>query len=166
MSRNISFNNTTRNFLSEIVPKIVLQANYEKDCRKFLTNKGEETFINWYLGASKIAYLERKGVYNKKYQLETTSVSGSVSTPSFKQPFDEELFEDYFYWYFYINVPADLSVGTKLVVDIEYDLETSFDYETEYVIIYWNNDNESLDKIRRHFRKEYLIAEYHDGYYM
>ena len=173
MARNFTFSRTMRNDISSHVPNVVLRANYDNDYNKFFAFNRGETFMNWYLGITKVARFERKSEYYKEYQLETTSISGSVSTPSFKQPFNEELFEDYFYWNFHLHLPVSLSVGTKLVIDIEYDLETSFNQDSENIQFYWKNEMEdgnfltkdgvTLRKTMRSLRKEYLVAEYHDG---
>ena len=89
----------------------------------------------------------------KQYRLETQSVSGSFSTPFFKQPFIENLFEAIDITVF-ISVPYTGNYG-KLIIDIEYDIELiSWD---EYIKV----DNVSLEKTRTKFRKEYHVENYY-----
>ena len=59
----------------------------------------------------------------KHYDLETSDLSGSVSTPYFEEEFDENKFELVTDLLYTINVPDNLTEGTKLVVSVKYDLE-------------------------------------------
>ena len=68
----------------------------------------------------KIPYFDE---YNKKnYGFETTAPNGSFQTLYFKERFNVSLF-DYDLWFsVYIYVPDNLTLGTKMVVDIDYDI--------------------------------------------
>ena len=50
------------------------------------------------------------------------SLAGSVSTPYFKNIFDENKFENEFLWYLTILFPSNITEGSNLVLDIEYDM--------------------------------------------
>ena len=61
-----------------------------------------------------------------KYHIETTDLTGSVSTPYFGQLLDEKIFELDITWVFILYLPDNLTEGTNLVVDFQYDSEEEF----------------------------------------
>ena len=113
----------------------------------------------------------------KIYELETASLTGSVSTPYFGNAFDENKFEHYMIWTCTILVPSNLIEDSNLVIDIQYDLSLSF--SNERVAINWQSPkydnttgnyyftpmrydkhNERLEKTKRTARRTYLASEY------
>ena len=175
------FDDQKRLELSNSVLDAVFDANYKAMYQEFLQysqNGGE--YLNWYTGLSNIN-LPYKFYKTKKYNLETTSLTGSVSTPYFRNVFDETKFELKIEWTFTILVPSNLTEGSNLVVDIQYDLALSFDSMNDWVAIFWQSqkyDNttgkyyftpidffttpggEDLEKTKRTARRTYLASEY------
>ena len=139
----------------------------------------QENYLNWYKGISYIDIPHSDGT-NKIYNLETTKLSGSFSTPFFRQPFDENTFQKKIESDILIYIP-ELKERSKLVLDFEYEMEEiSSDerifIENEYE--YWDADNrrmiyevddkerEKLDVTKSKARKEYPMQIFYPGCYM
>ena len=89
----------------------------------------QQKYINWYRGISRefIKYDKNEDYeIEKKYHIETTDLSGTVSTPHFGQLFDEKIFELDLTWVFTIFLPDNLTEGTSLLVDFHFDSEKEF----------------------------------------
>ena len=174
-SRNINFDQEKRLELSNSVPDAVFDANYKAKYQEFLEfSQSEGEYLNWYTGLSNITLPYQDG-FDKFYNLETASLTGSVSTPYFRNTFDENKFELKIDWRFTILVPSNLTEGSNLVIDIQYDLALSFGSYSDVVNIYWQSpkyDNttgnydftsdtdEWLEKTKRTARRTYLASEY------
>ena len=59
---------------------------------------------------------------SKIYDLQTTASNGSFQTPYFGERFNVSLFDYSLQCLVYLYVPDNLSVGSKIVVDIDYDI--------------------------------------------
>ena len=177
-SRKMIFDEEKRKELSNYVLDAVFEANYNAKYQEFLEfSQSEGEFLNWYTGITNVT-LPYKGFPHKKYKLETASLNGSVSTPYFRKSFDENHFEFVFDWTFHLLVPSNLSEGSNLVIDIEYDLAITFNSYNDWVNISWKypkydnisgNDyfvsdrTEILDKKKTSARRTYLASEYSNG---
>ena len=180
MSRKMIFDEEKRKELSGSVHETVFEANYEAKYQEFLEyGQRKKEFMNWYSGLTKLS-LPHIDTYFKKYRLETSSLTGSISTPYFRNSFDENRFEKTFVWTFNLFVPSNLTEDSNLVVDIQYDLALSF--MGEWAKIYWESqhignweyDNstgdydvtadtdtdEKLEKTKITARRTYLASEY------
>ena len=172
------FDDQKRLELSNSVLDAVFDANYKAKYQEFLEfiqRKGE--YLNWYTGISNITLPHNTG-FSKDYNLQTASLTGSVSSPYFRNTFDENKFELRIEWKFFILVPSNLTEGSNLVIDIEYDL--SLNFESSIIKIFWqtpkydkttgnydytpisswDTPNENLDKTKRIARRTYLASEY------
>ena len=89
----------------------------------------------------------------KTYGFTTGILSGSYSTPYFKQPFNENLFEN-IYIIVTIDLPILVDKKGKLIINVEYDIEQIS--WNEYILI----DGVYLENTRTKFRKEYLAGNY------
>ena len=132
--------------------------------------------MNWYNGLSTFNLPHQYESF-KKYKLETASLNGSVSTPYFRNTFDENKFWLKIDWWLILLVPSNLTEGSNLVIDIQYDLALSFSSLNERVEIYWrsmkydkiidyqyftSDTREELEKTKRTARRTYLASEYSD----
>ena len=130
-SRKIIFDEGKRKELSNIVHDAVFEANYDAKHHEFLEyGQNKKEYMNWYTGLTKLT-LPYIDISFKKYKLETSSLTGSFSTPYFRNSFDEKKFERII---FTLVVPNNLSEGSNLVIDIEYDLALSFDSNVRVLI--------------------------------
>ena len=62
-----------------------------------------------------------KQLTDKKY-FKTTAPNGSFQSPYFGERFNVSLFDYSLKCYVYLYVPDNLTVGSKIVVDIDYDI--------------------------------------------
>ena len=109
----------------------------------------------------------------KIYYLITSALNGSFSTPYFGKPFDDNLFECRYRTQVFLYVPDNLTLGTKLVVDIYYDMGDEEEHESwkpllisleekETGSFYYSpimSTSEVLDKTKKYIRREYNVAE-------
>ena len=178
------FDDQKRLELSNSVPDAVFDANYKAKYQEFLEySHSEGEYLNWYTGLSNINLPSKELSYESnqietKLDLETASLTGSVSTPYFRKTFDENQFERRFWWEFTLLVPSNLTEGSNLVIDIQYDLSLSLGYN-ERVAIYWeppkydnttgnyyfnpisyDTPGEDLDKTKKTAKRTYLASEY------
>ena len=63
------------------------------------------------------------GVTFRRFHTVSRAHSGSITTPYFGQPFDENAFELLMNYWYVIHVPNNIAEGTKIVFNIEYDME-------------------------------------------
>ena len=177
-SRKMMFDDQKRLELSNSVLDAVFDANYKAKYQEFLEySQSDGEYLNWYTGLSSInlPYTDYSNSYVKTYKLETASLTGSVSTPFFRKTFDENKFELAIEWKFSIFVPSNLTEGSNLVIDIQYDLALNFGKLIERVTLYWQSpkyDNttgnyefrtdteEELEQRKRTARRTYLASEY------
>ena len=121
MSGELELDEKQRKELAEYVSEAAFVSNYNANFLKFIAYK-KERYINWYLGISKLTLPYEEEIF-KKYDLETSDRTGTISTPYFKEEFDENKFELVTELLYTIYVPDNLTEGTQLVVHVEYDLE-------------------------------------------
>ena len=67
--------------------------------------------------------MEPTATGRKTYDLHTSRANGSESTPYFEEPFEEYKANLYMDWRLTIYVPDSLIEGSKLMFDIDYDIE-------------------------------------------
>ena len=179
-ARKMIFDEKKRKELSDFVPAAVFEENYNAKYQEFLEySQSEGQYLNWYTGISNITLPYKEDTYSRKcfkIRLDTASLTGSVSTPYFSKSFDESKFELMIDWTFNLLVPSNLTEGSNLVVDFEYDLDhsVSLDGYNDRVNIWWksqkyNNtsgnyyfspdDHEILDKTKRSARRTFLASE-------
>lgn len=121
MSGELELDEKQRKELAEYVSEAAFVSNYNANFLKFIAYK-KERYINWYLGISKLTLPYEENIF-KKYDLETSDLTGTISTPYFKEEFDENKFELVTDLLYSIYVPDNLTEGTQLVVNVEYDFE-------------------------------------------
>ena len=80
-SRNITFDQEKRKELSNFALDVFFNLNFNSKYQEIIDYKGEEKYSNWYEGTSKISLPYKVGLV-KNYDLNTTAVSGSFTTPS------------------------------------------------------------------------------------
>ena len=161
------FDDQKRLELSDSVPDVVFDAHYNAKYQEFLefSQNGRE-YLNWYTGLSSInlpSHWEIEGnLIGTKYELATASLTGSVSTPYFRNTFDETKPKgtiSSISWEFILHVPSDLTEGSNLTVAINYDLDN---YDN--VIILWEKpggrSRAELSKTNRSWRRTYPASEY------
>ena len=170
------FDDQKRLELSNSVPSAVFEANYKAKYQEFLEySQSEGEYLNWYTGLSNftLPYKDKRNVNRNIYELETASLTGSVSTPYFRNIFDENKFALKILCEFTLFIPSNLTESSNLVIDIQYDLSLSF--SNERLAINWQYpryDNttgkyyfisdtyEDLEKTKRTARRTYLASEY------
>ena len=170
MARNVNFDEEKRKKLSDFVTDAVLEAKYNSRYSELMAYK-QENYMNWYKGISTIEVPHSHGIY-KMYNLETTKLSGSFSTPFFRQPFDENTFQKKLESNIWIQIHVPELKERSLVLDIEYEMEEISDYERikiyiEYEdydtdgsrTIYKTDDEqtEELDVTKSKARQEYSM---------
>ena len=179
-SRKMMFDDQKRLELSNSVLDTVFDENYKAKYQEFLEySQSEGEYLNWYTGISNITlpYIDRQRNM-KKYVLQTASLTGSISTPYFRSSFDGNKFELAIDWNFILLVPSNLTEGSNLVIDIEYDLALSFGRWNDQMRIWWKSpkyDNisgnhyflsdiiDAPDKTKRSAKRTFLACEYSDG---
>ena len=125
-TRNMTLGEAAR---TKLVTDGVFDGVYNTKYPQFMAFR-QQKYINWYRGISRefIKYyqVDDGEETEKRYQIETTNLNGSVSTPYFGQHFDEKIFEPDMTWVFSLYLPDNLPEGTILVVDFQYDSEQEF----------------------------------------
>ena len=170
MARNIIFETEKRRELSDFVSTAALDITYQayrKEYEEYL--EGEGKYRNWYRGISKMEIIYGIDDF-KTYYFMTTAPAGSFSTPDFGEPFNTNLFDCRLKTQVYIHVPDNLTVGSKMVFDIEYDISEdtrSWDYfiiheEVKKYIdssAYSTKSYLRFDRNKKDFKKDFLVAE-------
>ena len=179
MSKNMTFDLKKRHEVAASIVDTVFFANYEPKYKEFLEYRGQQKLIDLYSGVSKINLPRHvqpgNGVTYRKYEYDTQALSGSISTPYFRKPFDNNTFELTHIMQAFIYVPDKIPKGSKIVLDFEYDMEQishneyfwikQFDQDknggfTAATQTTWTNDrywNEGS------IRKEYYVGESTNG---
>ena len=122
-SRSINFDEKIRKELSDYVPYAAYDVTYKANSgeyREFL--EGEINYTNWYRGRSKLELLKTGFNANKYYDFFTTAPNGSFSTPYLGEPYNTSMFDCGLTTMVVIFVPENLTVGSKIVVDLDYDV--------------------------------------------
>ena len=122
-SRNINFDEKIRKELSDYVPYAAYDVTYKANSREYKEFlEGEINYSNWYRGRSKLELLKTGFNANKYYDFFTTAPNGSFSTPYLGEPYNTSMFDCGLTTMVFIFVPENLTVGSKIVVDLEYDV--------------------------------------------
>ena len=129
-ARTLEFTEEMRKEVSDHILDAILETDFRVKHLEFNDFK-QEKFINWYIGTTKIdlPFVDYNG--DKNFHLQTTSLQGSFSTAYFKEPFEDEKFERGLLSQVYIYKPTGIDTDSKIVIDIEYDIE---DWEEEVTI--------------------------------
>ena len=172
-SRNIDFTQEKRKELSDFVPDAAYDETFKAKYEEFLEFKRGEKLSHWYTGISLMGVPYVSSSY-KRYLLLTSALNGSFSTPYFGKPFDDNQFECRYRTQVFLYVPDNLAVGTKLIIDIYYDMGDEEENESwKPLVIYLEEEKETgsfyfslimstsevLDKTKKYIRREYNVAE-------
>ena len=123
-SRNINFDQEIRKELSDYVPHATYDVTRKANSREYQEFLGgERSYSNWYRGISKLEFYKIGYSSNKYYDFYTTAPNGSFSTPYFGEPYNVSLFDCGLTTMVVICVPENLTVGSKIVVDLHYDVD-------------------------------------------
>ena len=173
-SRNIVFDEEKRKELSDYVPNAAYDAAYEaykREYEEFLP--GERKYISWYTGISMrtvpkfdIFFLAESSDRLKKYNFHTTAPNGSLQTPYFGQHFNVSLFDCRTEFDVYLYVPDYLTVGGKIVVDIDYDITDKeyahFEIQSTETLdgnTHWvYHERETLDFVKKKAKVEFSVT--------
>ena len=180
MSKNMTFDLDKRKEVANSIVDTVFFANYEPKYREFLQYRGQQKLMDLYSGVSKMNLPRQhtappNGVTFRKYNHDTEALSGSISTPYFRQPFNNNTFELTLLMHAFIYVPDKIAKGSKIVLDFEYDMEQishneyfrmkQYDqnkngvFTAETQTTTWSNSNWNGGSIR----KEYYVGESTNG---
>ena len=169
-SRNINFGKEKRKELSDFVSTAALEITYKayrREYEEFL--EGEEKYMNCYRGISKMEILYLSDDF-KSYYFLTTTPAGSFSSPDFGEPFNTSLFDCRLKTEVYIHVPDNLTVGSKMVLDIEYDVsddQRSWDYfiiheeakKNRNISYFSTKSYVRFDRNKKDDKREFFVAE-------
>ena len=123
--------------MTENLHMAMFDAEYTRKYQEF-TEYNQENFSNWYTGISLVggktfeSQEVKKGVQTglpctegayKQYNIATEASSGTFSTPYFRQIFDQTIFVPMFESKVFIYILPNLPKGSKIIIDIEYDIE-------------------------------------------
>ena len=107
--------------------------------------------------------------FSKYYHFYTTAPNGSFSTPYFGEPHNESFRDCGWVTRVHIYVPENLTVGSKIVVDLDYDVDYDNDFEiyldgkkTRNSDVYSTITYIGLDKTEEKFKKIFNVAENSD----
>ena len=120
MARNsTALSEDKRKELSDVVGDVVFYENYKAKHRQF-TEYRQQDYHDWYTGLTDIALPQPS-----YYESFTGRLTGSFSTPYFRQPFDENTFQHQFIGSLIINVPRSVreASSSSLLIEVEYDIE-------------------------------------------
>ena len=180
MSKNMTFDLKKRHEVADSIVDTVFFANYEPKYKEFLEYRGQQKLKDLYSGVSKIVLPSHKKMPNnvtyRVYNYDTQALNGSISTPYFRKPFDNNTFELTLIMQAFIYVPDKIQKGSKIVLDFEYDMEQISHNEYFWIkqfdqnknghltaatqMTMWTNDNYWNDGS---IRKEYYVGESTDG---
>ena len=122
MSRNITFDQEKRKELSDYVPYAAYDLTYKAnggEYEEFL--EGERKYSDWYRGISGFELTKTRFSSTKYYDFHTAAPNGSFSTPYFGEPYNVSMFDCGLTTWVYIYVPENLTIGSKIVVDLDYE---------------------------------------------
>ena len=123
-SRNITFNEEKRKELFDYVPYAAYDLTYKAnggEYEEFL--EGERKYSDWYRGLSGFELTKTRFSSTKYYDFHTAAPNGSFSTPYFGEPYNVSMFDCGLITWVYIYVPENLTVGSKIVVDLDYEVD-------------------------------------------
>ena len=180
MSKNMTFDLKKRHEVAASIVDTVFFANYEPKYKEFLEYRGQQKLIDLYSGVSKINLPRHvqpgNGVTYRTYEYDTQALSGSISTPYFRKPFDNNTFELTLIMQAFIYVPDKIPKGSKIVLDFEYDMEQISHNEYFWIKQFDQNKNGHLTAATQmttwtnddywnegSLRKEYYVGESTDG---
>ena len=147
MARNINFEHEKRTNLSDSVLQAFYDASFNSKYKEFIDYR-QDQYIDWYTGISSVRDLPRHKPsflgkkYNLEYNLETTAINGSFSTPYFRQSLHEHMFEYENVNRIYIYVPTNMSINNSLIIDIDMDIAAEMgDFLSIYIHLEKSNRN-------------------------
>ena len=111
------------------------------------------------------------GVTFRRFHTVSRAHSGSITTPYFGQPFDENSFELLLTYWYVIHVPNNIAEGTKIVFNIEYDMEQTSHSENWKIQMFESNKVteeigfrvEKGKKANDTITKEFIAGKYQNG---
>ena len=146
-AKNITLDNKDRQEMINYAVEHILykEAELYKDFHETFIEKDRPK--NWLDGVS---YITLPTLQN--YTFLTTALSGSVSTPSFRKPFDQEEFLPQVDWkYIFLLQPTfktDHSrTGTFFVIEITFDSESNENLESIDIGFIWDMIEKSNDAV-------------------
>ena len=125
-ARNITFDEEKRKELLDYVPYATYDVTYNANDREY------EEFLEGqrkYRGISKLELTKNMFSTKKQYDFFTTSPIGSFSTPYFGEPYNVSLIDCELVTWVHIYVPENLTVGSKIIVDLDYDVNDDDDFD-------------------------------------
>ena len=137
-TKNITLDNMDRQEMINIAVNHIIFKESE------LYKDFHETFVeedrprNWLEG---ISYISLPSPPN--YDYVTTALSGSVSTPSFGEHFDQEKFLPQVHWNYSFIIPPTLKIdypGTIFVIDLTFDTISYGSQESIEIGFIWDHD--------------------------
>ena len=165
-ARNITFDEEKRKELLDYVPYATYDVTYNANDREY------EEFLEGqrkYRGISKLELTKNMFSTKKQYDFFTTSPIGSFSTPYFGEPYNVSLIDCELVTWVHIYVPENLTVGSKIVVDLDYDVDYDNSFEiyldgkkTRNSDVYSTITYIGLDKTEEKFKKIFNVAENSD----
>ena len=164
MARNLNFDEETRKEAADIGSFAVFNTNLRVRYEEFAELR-QQQYQDVYTGCSDLVlpYREQDGWYN--YRLRTARLSGSFSSPHFRQTFHQSRFERKLYTGVCIDIPQNISRDSQIFLDIEYDVDMTSYNEEIYVDHHSESrDNKSmkLDKTQTTSFLIYPIGDYYE----
>ena len=165
MVRNVTLDEEEKVELKKLAGDSIYRENYKARFLEF-KNFRQQKYVDWYSGVAKIEFPwksfdgQNKVTFNT-YYIHTASLAGQYSSPYFGQTFDENSFEQTLKGGVEIYLHPSENLESKIVIDIEYDVEeTSY---TEYVQVITKyrderSEEEFLDKTKMKAVREYREA--------
>ena len=162
------FDEEKRKELSDYVPYAAYDVTYIAKSREYGEFiKGERENKNWYRGISKLELKKSQYTANKDYDFLTTAPNGSFLTPYFGEPYNESFRDCGLKTWVSIYVPENLTVGSKIVVDLDYDVaDDDGDFyfnlqgkKTRNSSSHSQITAEDLDKTKKKWTKKFNVAK-------
>ena len=166
MVRNVTLDEEEKVELKKLVGDSIYRENYKARYLEFQNIRQQKLYVDWYRGVAKIEFPGTSVDGGNKvefstYYIHTASLEGQYSSPYFGQTFDENSFEQTIKGGVQIYLHPSENLESKIVIDIEYDVEeTSY---TEYVQVITKyrderSEEEFLDKTKMKAVREYREA--------
>ena len=154
-SRNITFDEEQRKELSDYVPYAAYDVTYKANNREYEEyDEGKIKYSHWYKGISKLELSQSMWTKAKTYGFLTTATNGSFLTPN-------SIYDCRLDTKVVIYLPENLTVGSKFIVDLDYDVNEK-DLFSFYIYIEDLNltriASESLDTTEEKFKKKFNVA--------
>ena len=133
MASSVVFDEKERKELSDFVADLVFDTKQDTTYDDFMAYK-QESYRDWYTGTSRfdLKYLAGNQ-FLEEYQLETTNLTGTFSTPHFGKPFDANTFPAKYRSILYIYLLDDVSYEGNITIDIEHNID-NYPYDEDNVI--------------------------------